>query len=75
MNELPALTTMNKVLIMQWFQMLRPGEVCTMEQIRDYVARHSDSKPSLKTIQNNVAQLKQGGYINYHKKQFIQIVK
>jgi len=75
MEKLPALTTRTKILIMQWFQMLLPGEVCTMEQIKDYVARHSNSKPSIKTIQNNVAQLKKGGYVNYTEKRFIQIVK
>lgn len=75
MKELPALTTKTKILIMQWFQMLRPGEVCTMDQIRDYVIRHSGTKPSIKTIQNNVAQLKQDGYINYQEKRFIEIMK
>lgn len=73
MNEtLP--TTKVKVLILQWFKMLRPGEICTMDQIRDYTIRHG-IKPSKKTIQNNVAQLKHDGYINYHEKRYIQIVK
>ena len=75
MEKLPALTTRTKILIMQWFQLLRPGEVCTMEQIRDYVARHSNSKPSLKTIQNTTAELRKNGYINYQKKNFIEVTK
>ncbi len=81
MEELPALKTITKVLIMQWFQLMRQGEVCTTDQIRDYVIRHSHNmkhsknRPSKKTIQNNVAQLKQDGYINYQEKRFIQIIK
>ena len=75
MEKLPALTTRTKILIMQWFRLLRPGEVCTMEQIRDYVARHSNSKPSLKTIQNTTAELRKNGYINYQKKNFIEVTK
>jgi len=75
MEKLPALTTRTKILIMQWFQMLKPGEVCTMEQIRDYVSRFSNGKPSLKTIQNNVGQMKKAGYINYQEKRFIEVMK
>jgi len=81
MEKLPALTTRTKILIAQWFQMLRPGEVCTMEQIRDYVIRHSHNmkdsknKPSIKTIQNNVGQMKKDGYINYQEKRFIEVMK
>ena len=75
MNELPIPNTLTKVLILQWFKLLRPGDVCTTDQIRDYVLRHSKIKPSKKTIQNNVAQLKQDGYVNYQEKRFIQIIK
>lgn len=74
MEKLPALTSRTKILIMQWFQMLRPGEVCTMEQIYDYTKRHG-CNTSLKTIKNNLAWMKKEGYIDYHEKRMIEKTK
>ena len=64
-----------KVLIIQWFDMLRAGEVFTIDQLHEYVLRFDKSKPSRKTVQNNVAMLKRDGKINYRDKSYLQVLK